>query len=179
MAGCEARHDADRCADVQTESRRLLVWGPLLAGRIRQLVPAKRGHVQAEIAEAVEGLVEALVRVALLRQRADESPPFVEDLLFEVVADAVDARAVLLLEVEVLERRVQLDERRANPGVEGLDVPAHSSKLTTEGRAPSGSHAGLRFRGAPPVAAARPRPRPDRARARRAGRTSGTRGRPA
>src|SRR4029453_2199148 len=114
---------------------------PLLTGGVRQLVPAERGHVQAEIAEDAEGLVEALVRVALLRERTDESPPFVEDLPLDLVADAVDVRAVLLLEVEVLERRVELDERRANPRVEGLDVPAHRSKLTTGARAPTRSQA--------------------------------------
>ncbi len=94
---------------------------------------AERRHVEAEIAEHVEGLVEPLVGVALVRERANERAPLLEDLRLEVVADPLDARAVLLREVHVLERGVELDERRADPRVEGFDVPAHRRRasLTT------------------------------------------------
>ncbi len=125
VARREARHDADRRADVQPERGRLLVRRALLARGIRQLVAAERRHVQAEIAEHVEGLVEALVGVALVRERADEDAPLLEDLRLELVADALDVRAVFLREVQLLELGVELDERGADPRVERFDVPAH------------------------------------------------------
>ncbi len=92
---------------------------------IRQLVAPKRRHVETEVAENVEGLVEALVGVALVRERPDEDAPLLEDLRLEVVAHAVDVRAVVLREVRLLERGVELDERGADPRVERFDVSAH------------------------------------------------------
>ncbi len=94
VARREPRDDADRRADVEPERGRLLVRRPLLASRVRQLVAAERRHVQAEIAEDVEGLVEPLVGVALVRERADEDASLLEDPLLEVVADTFDVRAV-------------------------------------------------------------------------------------
>ena len=104
---------------------------------------AERRHVQAEVAEDVEGLVEALVGVALVRERADEDAPLLEDLRLELVADAVDVRAVVLREVRLFQRGVELDERGADPRVERFDVLAHRprSSLTT---APHGTR-GLAF----------------------------------
>ena len=133
VARREARRDADGRADVEAERSRLLVRRALLTRGIRQLVPAERGHVETEVAEHVEGLVEPLVGVALVRERADECSALVEDLRLEIVADAVDLRAVVLREVEILECRVQLDERRADPRIEGFDVRAHRRRasLTT------------------------------------------------
>jgi len=112
----------------------------LLTRGIRQLVAPERGHVETEVAEHVEGLVEPLVGVALVCERADERSPLVQDLRLELVADAVDLRAVVLREIEILECRVQLDERRADPRIEGFDVRAHPRRasLTT-------AEEGLRF----------------------------------
>ena len=45
--------------------------------------------------------------------------------VLSVVAHAVDVRAVVLREVRLLERGVELDERGADPRVERFDVPAH------------------------------------------------------
>ena len=95
VARREPRHDADGRADVESERGRLLVRRPLLARRVRQLVSAERRHVQAEVAKDVERLVEPLVGISLLGERADERPALVEDPLLEVVADALDVRAVL------------------------------------------------------------------------------------
>ena len=131
MARREPRDDADGCADVQAERRRFLVRRALLASRVRQLVAAERRHVEAEIAEHVERLVEAFVGVALARQRADEDAPLVEDLLLEIVSDALDIGAIVLCEVLLLERGVQRDERGADPRIEGLDVATHRGPMLT------------------------------------------------
>jgi hypothetical protein len=96
-----------------------------LPGRVRELVAAQRGHVQAEVAEHVERLVEALVRVALVGERAHEDTPLLEDLRLQVVTDSVDVRAVFLREIQLLEGGVELDERGADPRVECVDVLAH------------------------------------------------------
>ena len=128
MTRREPRDDADGRADVQAERGRFLVRRALLARRVRQLVTAERRHVQAEIAEHVEGLVEALVGVALARERADEDASLLEDLLLQIVAHAFDVRAILLREVLLLERGVELDERRADPRIEGFDVSAHRGR---------------------------------------------------
>ncbi len=128
MARREPRDDADGRADVQAERRRFLVRRALLASRVRQLVTSERGHVQAEIAEHVERLVEAFVGVALVRQRADEDASLLEDLLLQIVSDPLDVGAILLREVLLLERGVELDERGADPGIECFDVSAHRAR---------------------------------------------------
>jgi hypothetical protein len=110
---------------VEAQRRCLLVRRALLARRVRQLVAAERRHVQPEVAEDVERLVEALVGVALVGERADEDAPLLEDLRLQLVAEPVDVRAVVLRVVELLEGRVELDERGADPRVECLDVLAH------------------------------------------------------
>ncbi len=126
VPGREPRHHADRGADVEPERGRLLVRRALLPRRVRQLVAAKRRHVEAEVAHQVEGAVEALVGVSLGGERPHELAPLLEDLPLEVVPHALDRRTILLLEIQVLERRVELDERRADPRVERLGVPAHA-----------------------------------------------------
>ena len=78
---------------MEPERRRLLVRRPLLPCGVRELVSAERGHVQAEVAEDVERLVEPLVGVALLGERADERPALVQDPLLEFVAHALDVRS--------------------------------------------------------------------------------------
>ena len=130
MARGETRDDADRRTDVQAQGRRLLMRRALFACGIRQLVTPERSHVQTEVTEDVEGLVEALVGVALVREGADENAPLLEDSRLHVVADAVDVRAVRLREVRLLERGVELDERGADPRVERFDVRAHRPRAS-------------------------------------------------
>jgi len=98
----------------------------LLARGVRQLVTTERGHVEAEIAEHVEGLVEPLVRVALVRERAYEDTALLEDLRLQRVAHSVDVRAIVLCVVQLLELGVELDERGADPRVERFDVLTHA-----------------------------------------------------
>jgi hypothetical protein len=63
----------------------------------------------------------------------------VEDLLLEIVSDALDVGAIVLGEVLVFERRVQLDERGADPGIERLDVSAHRGDANRACRMPFGA----------------------------------------
>jgi hypothetical protein len=82
-------------------------------------VPAQGPEVHAHVAEHAEGTVEAVPGVALGEQRLHVHAALVTQLRLERLADPHDARALLLREVQVLQRRVDLDEPAADPVIEG------------------------------------------------------------
>ncbi len=62
---CESGRHAERRADVHRERRRFRKRRFLFARRVRELVAAQRGQVQADVAENAECVGESVAGVAL------------------------------------------------------------------------------------------------------------------
>ncbi len=114
----ETRGHAERGADMQAERRRLVEWRRRFACRIGQFVTPKGRHEQAEIAEHVEGALEAFIGVALRRERTDRARGPLRQALLDVVADVIDVGAVALAEIQFLDLRVHRHEGSADPAIE-------------------------------------------------------------
>ena len=79
---------------------------------------AQRREVQAHVAQHTKCIGEAVARIPFGQQCDDVHVAFVAKLLFEIRPDAGDVSAIVLREIDVLERRVDLHERAAYPPVE-------------------------------------------------------------
>ncbi len=130
MARCKARRDADRGADVKAERGSFGEGRLRLARRIGQLMPAQGREPEAEIAEHVEGDVKAFVRVAFAPQRLDMNAALLRQRALLCLAGCFDGGAVGLREIDLLQRRVEIDEPGPDPLVKAAGVFAHRRRLS-------------------------------------------------
>ena len=127
MRGREARRHAERRADMERQRRRFDEGRFLLAVGIGELVAPERAHVEPDIAEHAKAALEAFAGIPLALQVDDVAVTLVAQLRLQRIADALDVGAILLREIEVLQRGVDLHEAGADPPVERLGPDAHSA----------------------------------------------------
>ncbi len=88
-------------------------------------MPAAGRHVEAHVAQQVEAAVEAFIRVALLEQCLDVGSSLFQQPGLDVIAHARNVVAILLREIQLLERRIHLLEVVADPAIECLGITRH------------------------------------------------------
>jgi hypothetical protein len=119
VAGRKARRDAEGSAQMHGQGGRLLKRRAAFPLGVSYFVTAASAHVLSDIAQQVEGTLEALVRITLGQQINDVLAALVLQLPLKLGPAKFHRGPVILSEVELFEGRIQLAETRSYPVVEG------------------------------------------------------------